>query len=183
MFGYCGGLSPHKGVHILVSAFRSLKASDVELRIYGSAAAHETDYERGLRNRARRDPRIRFYGTFPHEQLSKILSELDVVVIPSLVYETYSLILHEARAFNVPVIASGLGALADPRANLSFTAGSESELTEKLKLVIESPALLDDLSKQAAKIDFSLEEEEAWAYELIYAAARNAGRSPVVDCS
>jgi glycosyltransferase involved in cell wall biosynthesis len=175
VFGYCGGLSTHKGVHVLVKAFRSLEAADAELRIYGAALEPDKDYERGLHKMAEGDERIRFCGSYRQEDVSRVFRELDVLVIPSLWYETYSFTLHEALASKVPVIASNTGVLAnkitDAVTGLTFPLGDEAALGRKLKQVVEEPSILSVIKKNMSNFDRPLPEEEAYSYERIYIEA------------
>jgi glycosyltransferase involved in cell wall biosynthesis len=175
VFGYCGGLASHKGVHLLVRAFRSLEAPDAELRIYGAALEPDKDYERALHKIAEGDKRIRFCGSYKQEDVSRVFRELDVLVIPSLWYETYSFTLHEALAFNVPVIASNTGVLADKITDsitgLTFPLGNEAGLAQKLRQVIEEPSVLSAIKKNVGNFDRPLPEEEAYCYERIYIEA------------
>ena len=172
VFAYCGGLSRHKGVHVLLGAFHSLEAPHAELRIYGEAPSIEQNYERTLRKLAAGDKRIKFCGTYNEAEIGEVLKDLDVLVIPSLWYETYSFVLHEAFASQVAVIASDIGVLAekvvDGATGLTFPMGSESALAGKLKQVIENPSLLATFKQNIRNLDCPLQEEEAWMYERIY---------------
>lgn len=109
--GYIGGLSWQKGVHILIEAVNQLPTSDVTLTIYGDPAPFP-DYVTQLHQTATH-PAIHFAGRLPHADLWATLVNLDVVVVPSLWYETASLIVQEAFAAGVPVIASDVGALKE----------------------------------------------------------------------
>ena len=52
-------------------------------------------------------------GRFPRAALPDILAQVDLLVIPSRCFETYSLAAREALLAGVPVVASGLGALPE----------------------------------------------------------------------
>lgn len=106
---YIGGLSWQKGVHVLVEAFKSL-SPDAELWIAGDEA-FDPDYSGSLRASA--GPNVRFLGALSHAQVWDALGRVDAVAVPSLWYETFSLIVHEAFAAGRSVIASRLGALAE----------------------------------------------------------------------
>lgn len=41
------------------------------------------------------------------------VKEIDVLIVPSIWYENYPLILHEALVCNVPVITSNIGGMAE----------------------------------------------------------------------
>ncbi|MBC7228164.1 MAG: glycosyltransferase family 4 protein [Thermoflexales bacterium] len=108
-FLYVGGLSWQKGVHTLVEAFAGVQGS-AELWIAGDESV-EPGYVTHLRTLA--GPNVRFLGRLSREEVWKTLAQVDVVVVPSLWYETYSFLISEAFAAGLPVLASRLGALAD----------------------------------------------------------------------
>jgi glycosyltransferase involved in cell wall biosynthesis len=172
VFAYCGGLSPHKGVHVLVSAFRATNSEKAELRIYGAANPNEKAYERRLRDIAAVDKRIRFCGKYGQQEIGRIFQGIDVVIIPSLCYETYSFALHEALASNVPVIASAIGSLdeeiQDSCTGFVFPVGDEAALTEKLNQMMANPSILGPIKSNLKSLVCPLEEEEAYSYERIY---------------
>ena len=140
--GYVGGLSWQKGVHILVQAFNEIPADRATLSLWGDIDAFPA-YVSELRNLAKHTG-ITFEGTLPRDQLWDVLSQFDVVVIPSLWYETASLIIQEAFAVGVPVVASDLGALAtrvrEGIDGLLIPPGDAAVLRDTLR------TLLDDLS-------------------------------------
>src|ERR1700730_2722629 len=152
VFGYCGGLSAHKGVHVLIEAFRALEAHNVELRIYGSSSPQEQEYERMLRRMADQDDRIKFCGTYQEEEVGNVFQSMDVLIIPSICYETYSFALHEALASGVPVIASAIACLdekiEDSVTGWTFQVGDAADLTNKLKLIVSNPQTLDIIKQR-----------------------------------
>ena len=179
VFAYCGGLSPHKGVLTLVNAFRLLESENAELRIYGAASFHEKAYERSLQNAAGGDQRIKFCGSYKEDDMPTVFQGIDVLVIPSLCYETYSFTLHEALASNVPVIASAVGCLdreiRDGITGFLFPIGDQGALLGKLRAVTENPPILMDL-KNSGGLWVSSVEEEAYLYERLYHRAVNQAK-------
>lgn len=110
-FTYLGALAWQKGVHIVVEAFRGLPADKAILRIYGDPNVFP-DYAARLRRLA--DPaNTVFEGPVPNEEVGWVLAETDFVVVPSLWYENSPVVIQEAFAAGVPVIASDLGALPE----------------------------------------------------------------------
>jgi glycosyltransferase involved in cell wall biosynthesis len=182
VFGYCGGLSVHKGVHILIEAFRSLEAHNVELRIYGSSSPQEHEYERMLRSMADQDHRINFCGTYQEEQVGNVFQSIDVLIIPSICYETYSFALHEALASGVPVIASAIACLdekiEDSVTGWTFQVGDAADLTSKLELIVSNPQTLDTVKQRVTNEDVPRIEEEAYLYERIYGTVRTSAGKP-----
>jgi glycosyltransferase involved in cell wall biosynthesis len=105
---YLGGLAWQKGVHVAVDAFWGL---DETAELWIAGAADDPDYEARLRENA--GPNVHFLGRLERDAVWALLARVDVVVVPSLWYETYSYLLHEALAAGVPVVASQLGVMAE----------------------------------------------------------------------
>lgn len=110
--GFVGTLAPHKGVDVLVQAFRALGREDLTLDVHGSLSTHPSHVE-GLRRAAGGDPRIRFHGPFGEGEQERVLSAIDLLVLPSLWWENSPLTVLEALAAGVPVIASAVGGLPE----------------------------------------------------------------------
>ncbi len=106
---YLGGRAWQKGVHVVVDACLGLEG-EVELWIAGGAA-EDAGYDVRLRINA--GSHIHFLGQLERAAVWDLLARVDVVVVPSLWYETYSYLLHEALAAGIPVVASRLGVMAE----------------------------------------------------------------------
>jgi glycosyltransferase involved in cell wall biosynthesis len=105
---YIGGLAWQKGVHTLVEACNGLHGA--QLWIAGDEA-FDPAYVSHLRSLA--SPNVQFLGQLGREEVWATLAQADLVAVPSLWHETFSLILHEAFAAGTPAIASDLGALSE----------------------------------------------------------------------
>jgi glycosyltransferase involved in cell wall biosynthesis len=142
VFGYLGGLSWQKGVHVLLEAFASL-APQHELRVYGPLDAFP-DYADALRRLAQRHPGIHLLGPVAPDDVGVALAELDYLVVPSLWPETFGMVAQEAHYMGVPVIASRIGALERIRDGVDgrlFEAGNVAELARVLEHVAANPGL------------------------------------------
>ena len=140
---FIGGLAYQKGPHVLIDAVNQLPAHSVQLAVYGDLAAFPA-YATELRQRARL-ANITFHGRIPHDQVWRVLADTDVLVVPSLSYESSSLISQEALAARVPVLASDLGALRETAlkgGGLVFPAGDVGALRSLLQTLIDEPAQL-----------------------------------------
>lgn len=93
VFGYTGNISLGKGVEQLISAF-SLVAGKMHLRIYGHL--FDANLKETLDQYCEKDRRIQYLGPYRAEDSSRILSELDVVVVPSMWPESFNLCAYEA---------------------------------------------------------------------------------------
>ncbi len=170
VFGYAGSLNFHKGVHILLKAFDSIENKNIKLKIYGSG---QEEYVNKLKDIAKIDDRVEFCGVFAEEQMGDILSLIDVIVLPSICYESYSLILHETLACNVPVIASNLGGMAekikDDFNGYTFETGNYKSLKDKMEFIINNPEILNKMKENIRKdMIIPTVEQEAYNYLKIY---------------
>lgn len=145
--GYVGQIAAHKGVHVLVRAVRQLPELPIALDIYGDLDA-QPEYAQSLRQLAAGDARIRLRGTFPRGEISAVMQNLDVVVVPSTWYENSPNAMLEAFAHRTPVIASDLGGMAelvqDGVNGWLFAAGDAQQLAGILRRLAGHRALLDE---------------------------------------
>ncbi|UCC77441.1 MAG: glycosyltransferase family 4 protein [Anaerolineales bacterium] len=165
---YVGGLSWQKGVHILVDAVRELRGA-VELWIAGDES-FDPRYVGRLRDHVL--PNQRFLGHLSRERVWELLSQTDVVVVPSLWHETFSLIVHEAFATGVPVVASRVGALTeairDGEDGLLVPPGDVDAWRATLQRLVDERDLLAKL--QASVRTPMAVEEHTSRLESIYAS-------------
>ncbi len=142
-FGFLGSLAWQKGVHVLVEAFNQLPAY-AALTIYGSDQAFP-EYAAELKALALH-PNIRFAGALDYRSVGAALRQLDALVVPSVWYENSPLVIQEAYAAGVPVIASRLGALAEKVqegvTGYLFEPGDSADLARVLKRLIVEPRQL-----------------------------------------
>ncbi len=141
LFGYLGSLAPSKGVHVLVEAFSRL-SGQAGLVIYGDPTVFP-DYVNQIRESAHH-PDVRFGGPLATDRIGDALRQLDYLVVPSLWPETLGMVVDEAHAVGVPVIASNLGALTRIRDGISgrlFAPGDVSALADVLQDVTDKPSL------------------------------------------
>lgn len=153
--GFIGGLSEHKGAHLLISAIRLLPDTvSVELKIYGKS---DTDprYFKKLQQLSAGDQRIYFCGTFQNQIIDKIFAKLDVLVVPSIWYENTPLVIYSAQAAGCPVIASNLGGMAEvvehEKNGLLFEVGDVTGLAAAIERIARDRGLLRQLAANAVK--------------------------------
>ena len=110
--GFVGTLAPHKGVDVLIRAFRGLGRPDLTLDLHGSLTTHPAHVAL-LRREVEGDTRIRFHGPFAEGEQERVLSAIDLLVLPSVWWENSPLTVLEALAAGVPVVASAIGGLPE----------------------------------------------------------------------
>lgn len=152
--GYMGQIVPHKGVHTLIEAAGRLPASDVEVKIYGDATKFPR-YVRRLQQMSRDDERVKWLGVYERDEISRVLQELDVVVVPSVWYENSPNTILEALAHRTPVVATKLGGMAelveDGVNGLLFALEDASDLAGKLGLLVQDRGLLRRLGQECER--------------------------------
>lgn len=147
---FIGTLFEHKGVDLLIKAFLALpQDTTATLTIYGDVQQFP-DYGPTLVTLAQdgspNAAKITFAGTFPQAQFGEILSNIDVLVIPSRWYENTPLVMQSALATKTPLIATDLGGMAEiihhDETGLLFTLNSVESLREQLFRVVSDDNLL-----------------------------------------
>lgn len=113
---FVGAVRPYKGPHRLleaVSVARKLTQRAMHVQITGSSAYDAgdslTEYERSLRAMAAElQLDVTFSPFLPNDMLPGVYAAADVLSVPSL-QEPYGLVILEAMACGLPVVASGRG--------------------------------------------------------------------------
>jgi glycosyltransferase involved in cell wall biosynthesis len=164
-FCYLGQICHDKGVHILIEAFLNLEktAHDVVLDIWGGLDS-DSPYVRRIHELAASSNNIHLHGGFSRTQLADVLSQSDVVVVPSIWYENNPLVIQEAFAAQVPVIATDLGGMSEfvqHGANgLLFESDNVTDLLNQMQRVVNEPSLLSQLRKGILPVK-TIEQEVA----------------------
>jgi glycosyltransferase involved in cell wall biosynthesis len=139
---------PLKGlVHLLEAVAKLRTERAVRLTVVGTARPGGPA-EAALDRLALRDA-VRFTGPVPETELIDLMQRAAVVAIPSL-YEGFSLPAIEAMACATPLVTTDAGALPEvvgSKAGLRVRAGDVGELTAALQLVLDSPALAEQLGR------------------------------------
>ena len=150
--GYIGQLDYHKGVDLLIEAFRRLPDGVASLHIYG-AEEQAPEYSRQLRQQAFGHA-VSFCGTFPSADLPEVMATLDFLVIPSRWYENSPLILLSALACHTPVIISNVEGMTEfVQAGVNsfiFAMNDVAALENILRHIAQNPALAQTMAAQTA---------------------------------
>jgi len=179
-FGYVGTLAPHKGVHILMQAMSKLPADTCCLHVFGSDKYYG-EYGRMLRELAE-NADVTFHGPLGRQDIGKAFEIIDCLVMPSLWLENSPVVIQEAFAAGVPVIASGQGGMAeliqDGRSGRLFAAGDVGALFKHMAAVISNPTTLRTWSVTMDKprtIQDDAQCMDAIYQELLGGARRKSG--------
>jgi len=165
-FGSLGSIIPSKGAHQLIEAFKSLKLDKIKLKIYGDTT-FDPEYVSYLKKLQDGDQRITFEGKYSSSDTAKIYHDLDMVVQPSLWYETYPLVCVASLAYGVPIIVpdlSGARELVENNKNgYVFEFGNAKSLQMKME-----QAYHDKLKEKSSIFYNHSIEEESFLTEQLY---------------
>jgi 1,2-diacylglycerol 3-alpha-glucosyltransferase len=136
---YAGRLGPEKNIEVLLQAMAALRdyGVDAELNIAGHGS-HEAILRR-VAAELRLDDRVRFQGTLAQPDLAELLRVSDIFAIMST-SETQSMVLLQAMASGVPVIA------ADSRALPEFVGAANGILVDPHDPALLARAIADMLA-------------------------------------
>jgi glycosyltransferase involved in cell wall biosynthesis len=144
----------------LLDAFQSLPKDRATLTIYGNRTSWNEGYYDHLRQRASGFP-IEFRGSFQRDHLAEILSDQDVVILPSICYESFSFVIREANLLGLPVIASKIGAIPEAVEEgvngFLFEPGNVEGLRRCMMRFIQEPRLIQQMGVCRAGVK-SMEE-------------------------
>ncbi len=167
-FGYLGRVIPVKGIALLIDSFNEIDHSIAELNIYGKLP-NSANY---LKNRCS-NTAIHFKGGYNYNEVSNVLSEIDVLVVPSIWYENSPLVIHEAFIAKIPIIASNIGGIAElithEKNGLLVEPRNITDLIEKMNIFIDNPKLIEKYSQETyvQSIQEDVEEIEKLYIKLL----------------
>jgi glycosyltransferase involved in cell wall biosynthesis len=184
-FGYIGQISPAKGVHVLLEAFLAAgPPHNARLAIYGNE--HQVPvYADQLRERAKKSEAIvAFPGAFASQQLGEVLSEIDVLIVPSLWPENNPRVIHEAFAAGVPVIGSDVGGISEFVRHgvngLLFERGKVHDLVRLIRQISQERRLVDRLIADLPRV--RTVEDEVEELVRLYCQLNGAGSGASGSC-
>ena len=162
---YVGVLLPHKGAHVLIDALKGMSADRVHASLYGAEVAARRAYAEQLREDAA-GLSVHWGGVYERSALQTILAEHDVLVMPVIWEETFSVVIREALQAGLPVIAARRGALPeiieDGRNGLLFEPEDADDLRRCLRRLLDEPGLLARLKPDR----FAWRDADAYAQDI-----------------
>ncbi len=158
---FVGRLIPAKGVDVLIEAFRQLKArlDDCALLIVGDGMD-----EARLKRASRGLADVHFLGVRKNEQLPEIYAASDLLVLASR-HEPYGVVVAEAMASSLPVVASSLVGCAPDLVREGANghlvpSGDAGALADAMYKVLGDTRIAARMGAQ------SLELVRAWGYDF-----------------
>lgn len=154
--GYFARISPEKGLHVLVEAFRLLKqqpgTESCRLRVAGWLGEHHRPYLEGLRAQLSEAKLIDYFDQDDapdHASKVRFFQSIDVLSVPATFREPKGLYVLEAWANGIPVVQPRHGAFPELMAKggggLLFPPGAADELAQALLRLLKDPSLCAEL--------------------------------------
>jgi glycosyltransferase involved in cell wall biosynthesis len=148
---FVGRLGWEKGVHVLVDAWQRWGHSAPALEIIGDGP-ERSRLEKTV-DEADLNRKIHFFGQLPFSQTQEKMARARLLVLPSLCFEGFPMVIREAFALSVPVAGSRIGSLpdiiADNETGRLFSPGDPADLLQVVKELWESPQNLAEVAKRA----------------------------------
>jgi glycosyltransferase involved in cell wall biosynthesis len=159
---FVGRLSAEKGLQVLLQAWRAL-SERIPLVVIGDGPMRREIEDAKARLGL---TQVNVLGSVGSKEVLQWMHGARFLVCPSLWFEGFPLVVAEAFASALPVIASRLGSLAEVvqhgRTGLHFTAGKSEDLAEKVEWAWTNSEQVEQMGRLARH-----------EYERKYTAERN----------
>ena len=144
-----------KGVNILLKAISEIRNPKSEIRIVGDGDL-KMSYGR-LAEKLNIKDKVNFLGKVSDEELPGVYQQADLFVLPSInKNEAFGLVLLEAMACGVPVIASDLPGVRtvfqDRTQGLLCKPGDANDLKNKIEEILSNEEKRKEMGKEARKL-------------------------------
>lgn len=143
---YLGRLEAVKGVDILCEAF--VRSAARYPRLHLDIAGWGTLAE-GLQQKYGQHPQITFHGPVFGPAKAQFLKAGRVLIAPSICPEAFGIVIIEALAYGLPVIAARVGGMPEVieegHTGFIVPAGDTDALAELIEQVAEQPEILDQM--------------------------------------
>lgn len=144
---FVGRLSPEKGLDTLLAAWERL-GDRIELIIIGDGPMADRVAEAATKLQG-----VQWLGRQPKDQVLAFMKDAGMLMFPSLWYEGFPLVIVEAFAVGLPVLASHLGSVSSlvesGRTGLHFRPGDPDDLVDKVEWALAQPEQLAKMRQQA----------------------------------
>ena len=151
--GFIGSIATYKGFQLLKDVLMELHKNDIKnwsLQVWGGTSGLDFNSDQ-----------ITYRGSYVQDQLPQVFNQMDLLIVPSICKETFSLITLEALSYGVPVLVStNVGAkdiVKDYVPEFIFEPKKEV-LTARQKAIFENTSLLNNFNEKicTGEFDYSL---------------------------
>jgi len=147
--GFVGEIHPRKGIHLLLESMKRI-TSPCNLVIIGSG--YNVTYQNKLNSISRELIHEVFFLGFRNDAI-ELYNYLDILVLPSISYESFGLVILEAMQCKVPDVCSDFGGMKeiikDGQTGLIFKSNDSKDLSNAINNLITNPSLRKKIIKNA----------------------------------
>lgn len=159
--GFIGNSTPYKGLPLLISMLKDIGMSESwDLSVWGGGVGKHPSLP------------IYYKGKFDSSTIADVYEAMDVLIVPSIWKETFSLVTLEALSYGVPVIVSdNVGAQDIVKLyNPKFVYHSGDELKSLICEILSDKNLLAEFNDKllSSKWKYSMEEHAKEIIGKIY---------------
>lgn len=119
---------------------------------------------------AQQVPGVEWLGQLPKTQVLALMKDAYILIFPSLWYEGFPMVLAEAGAVGLPVVASKLGSMSsliDPgRTGLHFHPGNPEDLAAQVEWALTHPIELTQMRRET-RAEFETKYTAEQNYQLL----------------
>lgn len=144
--GFIGSDEPFKGLPLLIEALEEIGIEDKwELSVWGGKVGKHPSLP------------IQYKGKYSAQTIENVYEAMDVLIVPSVWKETFSLVTLEALSYGVPVIVSDNVGAQDvvKQYDERFVYHERKDLEIILKAIIEDKSILRDFNRQICELPWS----------------------------
>ena len=159
--GFIGNSTPYKWLPLLISVLQDIGMIESwDLSVWGGGVGTHPSLP------------VYYKGKFDSSTIADVYSAMDVLIVPSIWKETFSLVTLEALSYGVPVIVSdNVGAQDIVKLyNPKFVYHSEDELKSLICEILSDKNLLAEFNDKllSSKWKYSMEEHAKEIIDKIY---------------
>lgn len=159
--GFIGNSTPYKGLPLLISVLQDIGMIESwDLSVWGGGVGTHPSLP------------VYYKGKFDSSTIADVYSAMDVLIVPSIWKETFSLVTLEALSYGDPVIVSdNVGAQDIVKLyNPKFVYHSEDELKSLICEILSDKNLLAEFNDKllSSKWKYSMEEHAKEIIDKIY---------------
>lgn len=167
-FLFVGRLEKIKGLDDVIPVFTNYPNAD--LLILGNG-----EYEAELQHQAANIPNVKFLGRLAPEDLSRYYKSAIALIVPSVCYETFGIILIESFKEGTPVIARKIGPFVEivTQCNGGLLYSNNNELVDAMHKFQENPSYRHTMA-QSARSGFETHWSEQAVLNKYFSTIRQA---------
>jgi len=165
-FAYFGGENTSKGFDLIFKASKYLKfnTNNFEINLYG---IHRPLLKSFLNHKLLKKHHLKLHRIYKNDDIPKIFSKIDIVLIPSRMYESFSLIAREALINEKIIISSGMGGLSElkNKKHIIYNKNSSADLAQKMFYSMRNLNILNKIKDPVNCISLN---EQSSLYQKLY---------------